>query len=233
MSDTTPVPPAPRPAGTADNTPQQPHREPQTPFEARSSSALTLFLGRFMRHPSAVGAIAPSSRFLARKMVRGVPLESGVRIVEFGPGTGPFTREILAHLPAKGAYLGIERDAAFFDVLVRRFPDGSFHHGSVEHLPKLLAEKSWPAVDHIVSGLPFASLPTAVTRNILDATSAALAEGGTFTTFQYIHAYWLPSARVFRRVMNERCERLPGAGVELRNLPPAFVFRWRKRSSSV
>ena len=200
--------------------------------ERRLYSALAFFIGRFVRNPTEVGAIAPSSRFLARKMVQGVPLDPGVRIVEFGPGTGPFTRQILADLPAGGRYLGIERDAAFYDVLVRCFPGRDFYRGSVEELPEVLAERGWSDVDHIVSGLPFASLPTSIIHNVLDATSAALADGGTFTTFQYVHAYWLPSARVFRRTMNERFERLPGAPVEFLNMPPAFVFRWRKRSSS-
>ena len=54
-------------------------------------------------------------------------------------------------------------------------------------------------VDHIVSGLPFVSLPQAMTQRMLASISNTLRPGGTFTTFQYLHGYRLPSAVAFRR----------------------------------
>jgi phospholipid N-methyltransferase len=188
-----------------------------------------LFLRRFLASPGSVGAIAPSSRFLARKMLAPIRWEHGVRVVEFGPGTGSFTGEILQRLPEPGGYLGIERDRAFIDHLRRRFPGADFHCGRVEDLRSILGARGWPAVDHIISGLPFASLSAEVTRDVIDAAAAALVPGGTFTTFQYLHAYWLRPARTFRGEMARRFRPRRVTGVELRNLPPAFVFTWSTR----
>lgn len=186
------------------------------------------FLARFLADPRAIGAVAPSSRYLAAKMVRGVDFVPGVRIVEFGPGTGPFTRAILAALPAGGRYLGIERDPVLVALLRERFPAADVAHDSVENLLALAGARDLLPLDHVVSGLPFASLPRAVTRAVIAASYDALRPGGTFTTFQYLHSFPLPSARSFRATMGERFGPLDSWGVELRNLPPALVLTWRR-----
>lgn len=197
----------------------------------RRRSSLRVFLQRFFRDPRSVGAVAPSSRFLARKMVEPIRWRAGVKIVEFGPGTGPFTDEIARRLPAGAQYLGIERDPVFAELLRRRFPHLDFVCESVEGLVGILEERDLLPVDHIISGLPFASLPVEVSSRILDAIEGALANGATFTTFQYLHAYGLPAARRFRREMRRRLGALRSARLEFRNLPPAFVFTWRKGES--
>ena len=192
----------------------------------RSSS--WAFLGRFLRHPRTVGAVAPSSRYLARKIVHAVDWRTGVRVVEFGPGTGPFTAEILRQMPTDGRYLGIERDRVFADMLRQRFPKADVAADSVDRLVHLLEERNLLPIDHVVSGLPFASLPEDLIGRILEETVAALRPGGTFSTFQYLHAVGLPSARYFRGEMRQRFGAMDGRRCELRNLPPAFVFTWRK-----
>lgn len=196
--------------------------------EAPPRRALGAFLSRFVRDPRSVGAVAPSSRFLASKMVAGIDFSPGVRVVEFGPGTGPFTEAILARMPEDGHYLGIERDASFAAHLRARFPGSEIVEGSVENLVPLLADRDLLPIDHVVSGLPFASLPREVTRTVLESTSAALRGGGTFTTFQYVHSFPLPSAVRFRRHMAGLFGPLSARRVEVRNLPPALVFSWRK-----
>ena len=164
-------------------------------------------------------------------MVKPIQWDHGVKIVEFGPGTGPFTQELLDRLPGVGRYLGIERDPVFLEMLRSRFPEAEFLGDSVENLLQILEDRELFPVDHIVSGLPFASFPTDVILRVLDAAESALSPGGTFTTFQYLHAYGLPSARFFRKEMARRFGRGPASQFELRNIPPAFVFTWRKLDS--
>ncbi len=187
-----------------------------------------LFLRRFLRSPRRVGAIAPSSRYLARGMLRPIPLSPGVRVVEFGPGTGSFTAAIARVLPHDGSYLGIERDPVFVEVLRARVPRFSYACGSVEDLVAIAGGRGLLPIDHIISGLPFASLPSEVTLPILDATLESLRPGGTFTTFQYLHAYGFASARSFRKEMGRRFGSPVSRRVVFRNVPPAFVLNWRK-----
>jgi phosphatidylethanolamine/phosphatidyl-N-methylethanolamine N-methyltransferase len=187
-----------------------------------------LFLGRFLRNPRRVGAVAPSSRCLARQMMAAVDLGPAVRLVELGPGTGAFTREIVARLSPGARYLVVDVDPTFVARLRRRWPELDCVCASASTLPALAAERGLTRVDHIVSGLPFASLPVETTRSILDAIDAILRVGGTFTTFQYVHAFRLPPAVAFRRDMTARLGAPPQMALVVRNLPPAQVLTWRR-----
>ena len=186
------------------------------------------FLGALIRNPRAVGAIAPSSVSLAQRMVR--DLAPGSRIVELGPGTGVITREIIARNGESGALLAVEVDRAFADRICRAWPGIDCVCASAEILPVLAAERGWPHVDHIVSGLPFATLPPATTRLILDGVHQLLRVGGTFTTFQYVHAYRMHSAAAFRRELSARLGCRPSAQLVVRNVPPALVLTWHRRA---
>ena len=56
---------------------------------------LITFLNEFIKHPKHTGAIAPSSKILAKKMVDVIDFNRAKCIVELGPGTGAFTKEII------------------------------------------------------------------------------------------------------------------------------------------
>jgi phospholipid N-methyltransferase len=191
-----------------------------------------LLLRKFLRSPRAVGTIAPSSRALAREMVRSLDLGGPVRVVELGPGTGAFTGHILSRLGPAARYLAVEIDEAFAAGIRRRWPRVDCACDSAERLPELVAERGLDGIDHVISGLPFASLPNAVTRRILDGVGRVLCPGGTFTTFQYCHGYALPLAAAFRREMRDRMGSDGTSHLVMRNLPPAFVLRWTRARSS-
>ena len=98
-----------------------------------------------------------------------------------------------------------------------------------EHLVDIAASRGLLPLDHIVSGLPFASLPAASARAIVDAIVASLRPGGTFTTFQYVHAFGFPSAVVGPAdAQLHAWVRSPTRQLVLGNLPPALVVRWTK-----
>lgn len=196
--------------------------------ESRFWQEHLLFLGRFVRSPRAVGAIAPSSRRLACRMVEGLELTAAARIAELGPGTGSFTAEIAARLPPDGRCLAVDRDEAFVARLRARWPRVECVAGRAERLVALAEARGLSPFDHVVSGLPFASLPAATTCLILDAIHDTLGPGGTFTTFQYVHAFPLPPAAAFRRAMTARMGTGPARSLVVGNLPPAFVLRWRR-----
>lgn len=197
----------------------------------RPPSALTehlRFFGRFLRHPRQVGALAPSSQTLAREMLRGIPLSPATRIVELGPGTGVFTRAVIAALPTGARFLTVDIDPHFCEQLRARWPSLDCECGSAADLGAMVTARHWGGVDHILSGLPFASLPTDLSRAILSAIQHVLAPGGTFTTFQYVHAYPTPPAVAFRRDMAKRFGAAPSRQLVVANLPPAYVLSWRQ-----
>jgi len=186
-----------------------------------------LILGHFVRHPGTVGTVAPSSAYLAREMVQAIDPNRSHTVVELGPGTGAFTEEILARLSENDRFLAIELEPDFVRQLRARFPSTSIACASAADLAVLAERYGLRPIDHIVSGLPFATLPANVTRQILDAIPNVLRPGGTFTTFQYVHAYALPRAIALRRELGARMGGPPTRTIVVRNLPPAFVLSWR------
>jgi len=181
------------------------------------------FLWQYVTKPRTTGAVAPSSRYLARKMMASVDFAQARCIVEFGPGTGVFTKEILRRRRADTVVIIIERNADFCAVLRQRFAGEANVHiinGSAEHIGTHLQAQGFSHADYIVSGLPFASLPGEVSAAILQNARTHLHANGRFITFQYsllrkgLIGSYFPEITITR---------------EWRNLPPAYVLSCREK----
>jgi phospholipid N-methyltransferase len=183
------------------------------------------FARAFFRNPGRVGALCPSSPRLAEAMLAGSDLGAAATVVELGPGTGAFTRAILARKGRHTNYLGIELDPGAVRALRSRFPGLDIHEDSASRLGECLRQRGWPHADYIISGLPFANMPSAVQRQILEAVVAALAPRGRFTTFAYFGPHLTVRGRSFRRLLTELFATVELSRPVLRNVPPAFVYR--------
>jgi phospholipid N-methyltransferase len=178
------------------------------------------FIRQFLRNPRELGSIMPSSRFLTRAIVEEIDFASR-RVVELGPGTGVFTRELLARLPADGALLALDTNADFVQLLRRELSDPRLRvvRASAEAVREQVAAQGWEGADVVISGIPYSLLPRATTDAIVRASHRVLAPGGLFVAYQYS-----PYLRPFLRATFGSC-RLK---LVLRNLPPAVVFVSRK-----
>jgi phospholipid N-methyltransferase len=183
------------------------------------------FFQAFMREPASVGALSPSSRILALAMIQGFALEKADTIVELGAGTGAFTGPILERMGRDTTFVALELDPIHARGLKRRFPGLTVYNDSAERMSEYLALHQKQKADYIVSGLPWANIPPESQERIMEAVLSALAPKGTFSTFAYLHARWLPKARRFRHALEQRFDRVETSRVIWRNLPPAFVYR--------
>jgi phospholipid N-methyltransferase len=191
-----------------------------------------LFFSRFLKSPRTVGAVTASSRALAEAMVDGIDLTRPGRIVELGPGTGVFTAAIVERLGAETEFLALDIEPAFVARINARWPSIECVCGSAEQLDAIAADRGMLPIDHIVSGLPFVSLPPPVTQQIISNIARTLRPGGTFTTFQYVPGYGFPSAVSFRRSMSAGLHSQPSVRLVVRNMPPVLVMTWRKVAES-
>lgn len=189
--------------------------------------AFLFFIGQFVRHPGRVAAIAPSSQRLASAMLEGIALAPGDAIVEYGPGTGSFTRAIQPLLKEGVRYVGIERNDSFVTYLREQFPALEFVAGSAADVETILAERGIRRPRAVISGLPLASMPRALRVAIVEATSRALAGGGEFRQFSYVHFYPFPGGRDLRALMRGAFTEFTVSRPVLRNVPPAFVYGGR------
>lgn len=183
------------------------------------------FLMQFLRHPRSVGAIAPSGKNLSEKMVEPINFQTAKIIVEYGAGTGSFTRELLKRKREDTLLISIEKNDKFVKILKKEFPeDGEKNfrivHGGAEDACEILALHGYEQADYVVSGLPFTSLPKNLSVKIFGETQKAitrkekLAARLTNLAFGQAVAGYCPRSRQRQRKRYRRGR--PGNGIRLR-----------------
>jgi len=182
------------------------------------------FLSEFARDHKVIGAVAPSSPFLVKELLAGLDLESKKVIVEYGPGTGSITKEVLPRVAPGARYAAIELNEKMARSFRASFPGVELFEGSAETLPEVLGAMGEPHADCIISGLPWTFFSDELQDRILDTTCAGLKDGGTFTAFSYLHGLLLPQGQRFRKQLDSRFRNVSRSSLEFRNLPPAFVY---------
>lgn len=181
---------------------------------------LEFFLG-WVRKPRQTAAIVPSSRFLARQMVRGIDPEGG-RVLELGGGTGAFTRAILeAGLPPEMLEV-VEINPVFARGLERQFPAVPILRQRAETISAHVAGEPG-SYQSVVSGLPMLAFSQDTQRAILREAFRLLKPGGVFVQFTYSAL-----SPVGKSVLAELGVTARPAGRVLLNIPPATVFHFSR-----
>jgi phospholipid N-methyltransferase len=184
------------------------------------------FLCQFARRPFTTGALLPSSRELSKVVVDSCDFTPGGTVVELGAGTGTFTKLILKRLNGQSRFVAVEINQTHAKLLRSRFPQCEVLHDSAENIRGYLGRQRAAC---IVSGLPWGNMLPRKQDRVLEAVLQSLVPGGQFIGFTYLHAAWFPTSRRFRGLLARRFERMESTAIIWRNLPPALVFRCRKR----
>jgi phospholipid N-methyltransferase len=182
----------------------------------------------FARSPRSIGAIAPSSRALARQMLEGLDIAGASAVCEFGPGTGPFTEAILAAIGPGTRFFAVEKCPAMAGALRGRFPNLTVHNENILNISALCRRQGIDGLDVVISGLPWAAFDSGFQKAGLEETWKALKPGGRFVTFAYTFGAWLPAGRRFARTIRAQFSVVKTSPVIWANLPPAFVYRCAK-----
>lgn len=148
-------------------------------------------------------------------------------VVELGPGTGVFTRLIVRDLAPRARLICIEINPVLARKVAERFPRAVVVNDSAENLARHLGRPD-AEVDSAISGLPWVILSGEDQKRLLEPAVRALRPGGTFATFAYSHAAWLPAGRRFKAMLESNFSSVEISAHVWRNLPPAFVYRCRK-----
>lgn len=183
------------------------------------------FFWEFMKDPGTIGAVAPSSKKLARRMVEWIDWNTTKVIVEYGPGTGVFTREIIQRMNPDATYIGLEVNPKMVDCLRQSYPGLAIYKDSVVNVRNYLNKHGVNEADVIISGLPWASFNFSLQDSLMQATINALKKGGRFATFAYLQGLILPTGRKFKRKLSENFNSIEFSPVTWLNIPPAFVYR--------
>ncbi len=187
------------------------HRTP-----GRSRSGL-LFALNFFRHPLMLGSIVPSSRFLIRQLLKPVDWSQARVFVEYGPGVGVITAEVLRRMRPDAILIAIETNPDFVSYLRDSIEDERLHvvEGSAESVDEILRRYGQSNASYVISGIPFSTIPGPIRERILLKTCEVLKPGGSFLVYQFSSRVLEDLQRIFRYVQRQ---------FEPLNVLPAHLF---------
>jgi phospholipid N-methyltransferase len=178
---------------------------------------MRLFAREFLKHPKMLGSVVPSSRRMTAKLLAPVNWDRARLFVEYGPGIGNISVELLRRMHPDARLVLFELNSEFATFLKTRVRDPRLIvlNRSAADVETLLAEHGLGKADVIVSGIPFSTMPEGVAEAIADATEAALKPGGQFLVYQF-------SPKV-EDYLTGRFSRID-TGFEALNVPPARLY---------
>ena len=180
-----------------------------------------VFFRQWLRSPKSMGSLVPSSRSLARAIAAEVAWRPGQTIVELGGGTGAITNGLLeAGIPPE-ALVVIELDPPLYRYLRDRFPRVRVVQGDATRLGEILSGIGVQEVGTVVSGLPMIQMPLDFQRAIMEESFRVLPPDGFVVQYSFSPLVPIPAER-----LNIEAKRVK---VIVRNLPPAFLWRFRPR----
>ena len=192
------------------------HNNPGETSRAPSGNAL-LFARNFFRHPRMLGSIVPSSRFLIKQLLEPINFGRARVIVEYGPGVGGITQEVLRRMHSDAVLIAIEMNPDFVSYLRNSITDKRLQvvEGSAVAVDEILRRFGHTQADYIISGIPFSTIPAPLRERILRKTRDMLGPGGAFLVYQFSTRVLQDLKRIFGYV---------GRRFEPLNVLPAHLF---------
>ena len=185
-----------------------------------------IFLKRFLQRPFQVASIIPSSRALVRRVTGKMDFSQPRVIIEYGPGEGCHTREIIRKMHPESRIILFELDPELAQHLEEQFRGDSrvtILNRDAAQLAEELLKRGLTHCDYVVSGIPFSILEAEKKRELLRNTFDSLAphDSAAFIIYQVTNEL-VAHCRHFPRIESEYC---------LQNLPPMFVTKFYKTAN--
>jgi phosphatidylethanolamine/phosphatidyl-N-methylethanolamine N-methyltransferase len=178
------------------------------------------FIRSWLEKPLSTGAVAPSSKLLARTMAAYVDPQAAGPVIELGPGTGPVTEALVTQGVDPARLVLVEFNPTFCRLLRSRYPEATVVQGDAYSLQRLLGTLLRQPAAAVVSGLPLFTKPLKTRLKLMHEAFALMAPAAPFVQFTY--AVMSPIPKALRGVSAEASERI------WMNLPPARVWVYRK-----
>jgi phosphatidylethanolamine/phosphatidyl-N-methylethanolamine N-methyltransferase len=178
------------------------------------------FIRSWLEKPLSTGAVAPSSKLLARTMAGYVDPEANGPVIELGPGTGPVTEALVQQGVDPERLVLVEFNPTFCRLLRSRYPTATVVQGDAYCLERLLGGLLRQPAAAVVSGLPLFTKPMKMRLRLLRDAFSLMAPAAPFVQFTY--AVISPIPKALHGVSAEASERI------WMNLPPARVWVYRK-----
>jgi phospholipid N-methyltransferase len=164
-----------------------------------------------------LGSFIPSSPFLIKHLLSQIDFDAARVIVEYGPGVGTISKELVPRLHPGARLILIEMNQEFVHFLESEISDRrvTVVHGSAVDVRTILGSLGFRDADYIISGIPYSTMPSAMRRSILHESKQALNRNGQFLVYQFTRTVLPYLQPVFRSVRQD---------FELLNILPARLF---------
>jgi phosphatidylethanolamine/phosphatidyl-N-methylethanolamine N-methyltransferase len=179
-----------------------------------------LFLRGLVDNPRGVASLFPSSRALARLIAAQVEPDGDGAVLELGAGTGAVTCALLERGVRASRLFLVESNEDFVRTLRKRFPGVNVRFGNALDIDGLLLDRPGSA-SAVVSGLPLLNFQISVRNRLIEQCLFNLAPKAPFIQLSF---GWKPPVAETGKWLVRR------AGATLRNLPPATVWIYSKRT---
>ena len=172
-----------------------------------------------------VGAVSRSSKYVIKAVIKhifGLDLQN---IVEYGPGDGALTLELLKVLSPKGKMLVVEMDPNFVRVL-KKINDRRLTvvQGKMQNIAKNLDRYGFKEVDLVLSSVPFSLIDKKEREEFVMFTHNTLVSRGKFIIF---HQY----SKIMERSLKKYFKNV-STSFEPRNILPCFIMCAEKTTDS-
>src|SRR6202161_2086057 len=123
-----------------------------------------------------LGSLIPSSRFLIDEVLQAVDWANARVIVEYGPGVGSITAEMLRRMRPDASLIAIETNPEFVCFLRSSTEDARLHvvEASAESVVEILRQHGHEKASYIISGIPFSTISAPLRERILRKTCSVL-----------------------------------------------------------
>jgi phosphatidylethanolamine/phosphatidyl-N-methylethanolamine N-methyltransferase len=180
------------------------------------------FFMAWLKAPLRVAAVAPSGHALASLITADISPSTGP-VIELGPGTGSFTRALIARGVEQKDITLIECGADFAVILRAEFPAARTIVMDAAHLRRIQLPNGVKA-GAVISGLPLLSMSPRKVIAILTGAFQKMHPRGAFYQFTYGPRCPVPARLLYR--LDLEAERV---GSAIANIPPATVYRIRRK----
>ncbi len=179
-----------------------------------------VYLMNFIRDKN-VASITPTSTVGVKRVCSKIDFSRENLIVEYGPGTGVFSRYLLENMGGESRLILIEINKNFKTILKKKFQDPRVMivQESAENVLETLRSCKESEADYIISGIPFSFLDQDLKHRILYNTHRALKKGGKFLCYQTFF-----QANNHLKDHLERYFPKVQAKYELVNIPPLRIY---------
>ncbi|OGZ42038.1 MAG: hypothetical protein A3C80_03255 [Candidatus Ryanbacteria bacterium RIFCSPHIGHO2_02_FULL_45_43] len=167
-----------------------------------------------------VGAVAPTSLYVVKKALEQIDFSNDCTIVEYGPGSGVFTRPILKKMTEHSKFIAIETNETFIKHL-NTIKDARLiiEQNDARNIQHIAQKYDLQQIDYVISGIPFTMLDKQTRAEIVTATHSVLRAGGSFLVYQY--------SPLMKRYLEKCFPRVSVRFIPF-NIPSMFLLRAMK-----